>query len=244
MRLMTLIIAMLIFSACHNNTNDNNNNKDNTKEFFITQDSQKPSLTIENRNEEMYKLFFSIGSEISSLSNIPEIEKDAVIVNGKSISKKDIEIEKIQIKYSESNITLKERITVLIKNMVLTSEANRLKIEPSQKDIASYMDNIKISIEHDNGQISGYINGTGITIEEFILTNEKMAYNMYQRRELWKSVKSKKINKQIQKEAEDREISFDVVDKEYYEKYAEELMSKANIQILDEELKIMFANGF
>lgn len=224
-----LLIYIFVLSAC-------TNVQKHTENTEIINESNQNSMASMNFDEtDTYMIYFTIGSRLKSLSNISGINEPVIIVNNKAITRKDIEIERIYIDYLDS-ITLKDRIELLIKNTVLTIEANNLGIEPSQENIMAYMENIKKAMNYDDGQISGYMDGMGITEEEHIASNENIAYNMYQREALWQKVKQPLENK-IVKEAKKRNVSLTEVEREYYEKYVDDLVENADIKFLDNEIK-------
>lgn len=238
MRLLVflLFINVFVFSAC-SNVQKHTENLD-----IINKDNQYSVETVDFNDVDIYEIYFTIGSKLRSLSDIPGIDDPVMLINENAITKKDVESEKIYIEYLHS-ITLKERIELLIKNMVLTIEARKLGIEPVQEDIINHMENIKKANDYDDGQISGYIDGMGITKEEYLDVNEELAYNMYQRQALWQTVK-KSMENEITRESKKRGLPISDVEKEYYEKYVDVLLEGADVEILDAEIKKFFCDEF
>ena len=238
MRLLVflLFINVFVFSAC-SNVQKHTENSD-----IINKDNQYSVETVDFNDVDIYEVYFTIGSKLRLLSDIPGIDDPVMLINGNAITKRDVESEKIYIEYLHS-ITLKERIELLIKNMVLTIEASKLGIEPVQEDIINHMENIKKANDYDVGQISGYIDGMGITKEEYLDVNEELAYNMYQRQALWQTVK-KSMENEITRESKKRGLPISDVEKEYYEKYVDSLLESADVEILDAEIKKLFCDEF
>ena len=81
------------------------------------------------------------------------------------------------------------------------------------------------------------IDGEGIDEDEYFKNNiEVAAYGIYQREALWETVKKSK-EEDFKKEAEKRNVDIYSVEKEYYDLWVDELVEKAEIKILDMELR-------
>lgn len=194
--------------------------------------------------EERKQIFFSMGQEIKMISEIPGIDDTAILVNGNVITRKDIEKERIESKYSDSE-SFEMRINSLVREEVVIAEAVRLGIQPTQETIDMYVEQTKqvIDAETDTSTIiQAYINGMGITQEEYIEMAKKEKYKEEQRIMLWDMVRPEEAIKS--KVGSEKEVSTGEIDKKYYEKYVDELMEKADIEILDPELKSFFPDGF
>ena len=235
--LSTLIcICSFMLNSCGNT----NNQLDRINTYNTNYESSHLSdYNIVDVDEvDMYQLFYDYGTKIKMLSENQNIDDTVIIINERIITRKDIEIEKLNVTYLK-NGSLKERVRMLIQNTVLTAEANRLGIQPSDDKIMSYMKNIENAMDNDDGQIGGYLDGANISKEEYISTNRELAYNMYQREALWSKIKES-MNTQIGSESDKRGVSFDEIEKEYYNRYVDELINNANIKFLDTEIESIF----
>ncbi len=176
-----------------------------------------------NNDEELNDLWFSVGLKYKELSSVPGIDDPVIIVNGLNITRKTIEYQKA-LQMLPNSKPLKDEIVSIVRQKVVQSEAIKRGIKPSQESIDEYlkgeMDALKEEIPGTETILS-YIKGMGITIEEYIETQEELAYSMYQRSELWLSV-------------EDTQESHD--------KFVDSLVEKAEIEILDPEIKSLFSH--
>lgn len=161
-----------------------------------------------------------LGQKIKALSDDPEMNKVVIIVDGYEITKKDVEAERINSTMTNSG-TFEERVEELIRVTVLNAEAERLGILPSQDRIDNYLAQVKTGLEEGkNDFFVGYIEGMGITQDEYFKNIEDVTYKIFQREALWNQVspEGKYGN---------------------YDDYSKYLVDKADIQILDPELKKM-----
>ena len=170
------------------------------------------------------ELWYSIGARIKGISMIQGIDDPAILVNGYSITKKEIETQKI-LKDAPNSSSLKENINLMIRAKVVWAEAIRLGIQPSQDRINAYVEQSKEGLgEGTPEMILSYIEGMGITQEEYLAMLEKAAYEMFQKEALWTFVESSQKDKD-------------------YERYVDGLVKKANIEILDPDIKKLLSHN-
>ena len=128
----------------------------------------------------------------------------------------------------------------IIQNEVLRQQAVELGIEPSMDEIEA---DVKWKIEilqSEQNDVSEYVNGclvgSGMTMEEYADKQIEEAYLSKQREELWRVIIANE-GEEIEKEAVERKVSVQEAEKEYFEKYVENLVSKADIEYLDDNLE-------
>ena len=164
--------------------------------------------------------WLSLGAEIRELNSISGMDEPVILVNGYPITKKEIETQKIYSKYLGKE-TLKESIDSLIRARVAKTEAMRLDIQPSREKIDAYLKQVDETLKNKavgTETIFAYMEGAGITQEEYLSTLEETSYDMFQREALWESVKASQNDKD-------------------YEQYMDELVCNAEIEILDPEVE-------
>lgn len=160
-------------------------------------------------------------------TDIPaDVNDMAFSINGYYVSKEYIsQIEKI----SGKNLD-KENFDELIGWAVMNAEAVKLGIEPDSKELEFQMDALqKVLINNkSDGELSEtnqwllqHIETINVSIDEYISYYNKMTYDSLQRKALWEYI--------------EKNTSWDD-----YGKYRENLLSNADIQIYDSELKAMF----
>ena len=185
-----------------------------------------------NSNEEDYigltekeakEIGISVGMKNKELlSSVSDVDEPAILVNGIAITNRTICYQKAMQLYPGIG-TLKDNIVSIVRTKVVQSEAIKKNIEPSQKDIDAYLqEELKTFKEGTTFGLDfevGYIEGMGITIEEYIESRKQMIYDMYQRNQFWASVQPIEKNK---------------------EEYIDDLVKKAEIEILDPEIKQLF----
>lgn len=161
-----------------------------------------------------------IGEEIRKLDDISGIDETALIVNGQSITKKEIEIQKIYTKNLEDK-TLNDYIKSIIRDKVIKAEAIRLGIEPLQESIDVYLNHVDMALEEKavgTETVFALIEGMKISKKEYLALQKKVAYDMYQREALQKAVESTQQEKN-------------------YEEYIDTLVENATITVLDSEME-------
>ena len=208
---------------------DNNINKIN-EESSIIEDSHSIDISIQKERA------FRLGKKIKELDNIQGINDTVILVNGCAITKKDVEKKKIHGEFSNS-FSLKNGIEELIQEKAIETEAIRLEIEPSKDEINNYLEMVRSSIESNPNSVeiqNAYLEGRGITREEYFKELEKVEYKNFQHTALWEAVKPKE---KIQSEATERNIDVNDVDSEYHAKYISDLVDKSQISIFDSEIK-------
>lgn len=136
-----------------------------------------------NNSGDEVEIIKSIYRKIIDLSKRDGINDVIITVNGYDITRMDFEAQKISQK-TDSPEQEKEILYSLIKKRVLTSEAERLKIEPMQSSINDYMEQTKIILEEGGRDIEAlqmYIDASYSSTEEYLIELEKSAYYMFQR---------------------------------------------------------------
>lgn len=170
------------------------------------------------------EIMFSIGVKTKELSNIPEIDDPAILVNGQPITKREIETQRI-MDNARKTIPLKKSIDVLIRVKALQIEAEWLGIEPAQDRIDTYLEDIKSAF--DSGEDVGnevvfeYMKGLEMTEEEFLAEQKKAAYKLFRQAALWESVEPSKKYKDIKE-------------------YGNKLVEKAKIEFLDPDIENLY----
>jgi len=183
------------------------------------------------------------------LAENPELDTVAMIVDGDEISKREIEQSKLAALTRVNNEVVeidlhqeeKREIIELVRNAVVNAEAKRKGIQPKQEDIDQYINEQRemFNIPESNTVINLYIKASGLTEEEYWNNMGKAKYISMQRSMLYESVMTP-LEEDINIEAGERGAIVADVRTEYWEKYIDELVSKAEIEILDPELKALF----
>ena len=112
---------------------------------------------------------FRLGRKLKELENVQGINDTVILVNGCAITKKDVEKKKIHGEFSDSS-SIKNGIEELIQEKAVSTEASRLRIEPSKDEINNYLEMVWNSIESNPNSVeiqSAYLEGRGITEEEY-----------------------------------------------------------------------------
>ena len=211
---ISMLILMSSFSGCvHKETMsmDTDSEGDNS-EINIFEQEQNVKNDIES--------WLFIGLKVRELDSRPGMNEPVILVDGYSIIKKEIEIQKI---YSEclNNATIKENIVSLIREKAIKAEATRLGVQPPREKIEAYLEQVKRSLNEKTigtETILAYMEGLEITQEEYLSMLEETAYDMYQREELRILLES------LHKEKD-------------YEEYVNEIVKRAKIEILDADIE-------
>ena len=180
-------------------------------------------------NEENW---YYMGRRYRELSDIPGIDDPVILVNELPVTRRMIESQKIQGDFSES-FSLRESIELLIRMKVIQSEANRRGVHPSQDDINTFWKYERKSLEDGSNEMTlAYIKGTGETIDEYILATEEGTYAIMQGLSFFEFII----------ELYDDEIRAEEIRgiHGFYERYIDELVANADIEILDPEIKELF----
>jgi len=176
--------------------------------------SEVPQKTTDS--ETLAKTMLSIGKRIKQLSDVEGIDEPVIFINEFFVTKREYETEKIL--NDVRNLSLKEAIDSLIKTNIIKSETTRLGIVPSYEGINNYLESIKEDMESNvqgTETFFALMEGLGLTLDEFLIEQEKMAYDMFLMVALREHVEQMNKN---------------------YEKYIDELVKKADIRILDDEI--------
>lgn len=200
-----------------------------------------PGIDLENvlTEEDVYKQSFDFWSQIKDLQNTEGLDDVIISINGENITELDIEIEKITAKQMSSS--LKDRVQVLMNNIILTQEAMRQDIEPKDTDVEAFMKDTKEALLYDDGQFAGHLDAMGITEEKYIEESRLQAYKMCQRTALWDKIK-KSMGKEISQYAKKQKITIHEAENHYYKNYVEDLLKHAEITFFDQEIKELMLN--
>lgn len=218
--ILAAVIGILSLTSCSGQESRNS-------DFMSTAIQEDNSNTDDfaSYDEETQKeLWYSVGVKCKELSTVPGIDDPVILVNGLQITKRTVEFQKA-LQILPNSKPLKDEIISIVRSKVVQSEAIKRGIQPSQESIDAYLEqNLDVLKNEASGSapILAYIEGMGMTIEEYMETQEELAYNMYQRSALWLSVKATQ---------------------ESYDKFVDELVEKADIEILDSEIKSLFPNN-
>ena len=186
----------------------------------------------------------SLGIKYKELSTIPQMEDPAILVNGQAITKKSIEFAKAQVniqitKFKNDFQTLfKREVILMVRANMVKQEAIRKGIKPSKDLIDGHLEEQKDFLG-TNAAMRGYLEGRGMTEEEYLAEIKESANVTFQRVALRESVMASQADK-IQSEAEERDVALSEVETEYWEKYVDKLIMKAKIEILEPEIKKLF----
>lgn len=215
--LLNIILFIFLYTGCSNKIQ--NKLKENSKNTSHS----KLEKHREKSGEFSVDDFKDIGSETKKLSEIDDINNVIIKVNNQEITKKELETLKILNKAENSDST-KEIVNSIITTAALKSEATKLEIKPSQEKIDNYVKQSRDIIENSSDELEpilAYIEGAGITKEEYMIILEETAYDMFQRDALREYVE--KLNKY-----------------DSFEKYTEQLVKKAKITFYDTEIEKMY----
>jgi len=182
--------------------------------------------------------WFYMGRRHSELDAIPGIDEPVIWVNGLPITRRTIEVQKINNIFEYPNtLSLEESIELFIRIKVVQSEAVRRGIHPPPDRVNFDLEHERKRIEEEpNGLTLAYIVGRGITIDEYILMNIESSYAQIQVDYFWRSI-IELYDNEIQAEAiiQNRDPYF--VAFEFRDRYIDELVENADIEILDPEIR-------
>ena len=171
------------------------------------------------------KINILIEKKLEEVESIEHLDTAVILVNGYAITKKDFEIEK---KHSNNDEELKKRIMNEVREAVVLSEATRLGIEPKKEELLTYLERTKkeLTEEENSKMVNEYLDKMGFTKESYFEFLDEQEYKNFQRIAWWESVKPQE---QILLEAKRKKADVDDISAEYYEKYVDELLKKAEI---------------
>lgn len=216
--LIIYISIIICISACSFNESPADTDEKTKNPAADLSESEDDINDLSNAADE--NIWFLVGAEIKKLDNVPGIDEPAIIVNGHNITKKEIEIQKIYSEYIQ-NETLKDAVNSMIRMAAVQSEAIRLDVKPQKEKVETYLKQTNDSL---NKKINGtetifyYMQGLGISQEEYIDMLEETAYDMFQREALWNMVQP--LNKE-----------------KTYDQYIDEIVERAKIKIIDPEIE-------
>lgn len=213
--LVVIIIGISMVSCAENKSSDKvqNANVNNVCISSLTDDTS--SVFENNRNLAL--------EEIRSLSSMPNIDEVVIIVNEYGIPRIQIELARINNKYTLSNPkSEKDIIANAIRGKVVASEADKLRITPNQKSIDEYINFVKDMLHNDMAggmEIKEHINALGVTEEEYLKQQADNIYFVYQNEEFRKYIEAKNID---------------------YDKYVDDLVGEADIQFNDKDIERIY----
>ena len=213
----------------------------------FTEEEQQDSLNA------MAKEFIKYSS-IKNLSHIPEIDNAAVLVNGEPITTREIKTQNLLVNGLNGKEPLDEIITQMIRRKITMQEAIRLELKPNQQIIDNHMEIFKQMLHYPTDptdsnysqllimaiSFKAQIEWLGITEAEFLSMEEKNTFESNLGGELM-TVVSDLNSDLIVTEAEKRGIPPADVTKEFFERYVDDLVARANIKILDPEIEAILS---
>ena len=230
---LLLVSGIIFISGC----NDQNKNLDNRADI-VNEEESVNYWDSDNENTLLNEKMLEMSQKLRALNSDKTMDKVVITVNGIAISKREIEAAKVFAEYSGPDaLTVKERIEKTIKDRVLDSEAERIGITVSQKEIDEQIDSYKEY--YKNGfpkDIEAVIEGMGMTEDEYYSFLSGSILKKIKRNRLWIKFRDENEAK-IQEEAEKRDLSAGEIENEYKDKFETELVEKADIIILDDEVK-------
>ena len=216
-RLKKLSVISVVLIFCFSGCSYKKTVERNEIEMYESNEEVSTQKPIEITNTDAWT---KIGEEIRKLDDISGIDETVIIVNGQSITKKEIETQKIYAK-NLGDKTLNDYIKSIIRDKVIKAEAIRLDIEPLQESIDVYLNHVDVVLEEKavgTETVFALMEGMKISKKEYLALQEKVAYDMYQREALWKAVELTQEEKN-------------------YEEYIDTLVGNATITVLDSEME-------
>lgn len=232
-----IIVAIIIFSGC----NKTGYSKDYVLEYNRGNGQEQATvigMMSDDSLENTYEIMFEYGSKHEAIENSKDRNEVVITVNGLPIYKSTIEMVKVD-KEIFGGDSIKEKIDQVIINKILESEAKRLGIKCTKKDIAKSLEALKMQYSYGSNikYIQGYLDARNMSVDEyidqcggnFIATGTRVKL-----RSQYLSSISTEVEK-VKKTSKNQ----DNVENEYWEKYKEELVKKAEIKVLDEDVMKM-----
>lgn len=216
-RLKKLSVISVVLIFCFSGCSYKKTVERNEIEMYESNEEVSTQKPIEITNTDAWT---KIGEEIRKLDDISGIDETVIMVNGQSITKKEIETQKIYAK-NLGDKTLNDYIKSIIRDKVIKAEAIRLDIEPLQESIDVYLNHVDMVLEEKavgTETVFALMEGMKISKKEYLALQEKVAYDMYQREALWKAVELTQEEKN-------------------YEEYIDTLVGNATITVLDSEME-------
>lgn len=211
--------------------------------------SDTEEINMENGEEESnyeveanIELLSLMAPRLKALNNDETLDEAAIIIDGQTITRRIVETEKVYAEFldqEEYAIALKQRLEKTIEDKVLDIEAGRLNIEVPKGEVDDYINHIKESFALAPEMSDYLIEGAGMTEDEYYNSLEDTTYHKARRSQLLLQYVADH-EEEIQSEANRRNVSYQEVADEYKEKYKSELVKKADIIILDDEVKKLF----
>ena len=191
--LSVLLVTGIIFSSgCRKQENTNVDfmssaiqENGNENEYIELKEAREIGVSVGLKNREL-------------LSTTSELDEPALLVNGIAITNRTIAYQKAMQLYPGMR-ALKEEIISIVRLKVVQSEAIKRKIRPSQEEVNAYlqqeMNNLKNGMFGLDFEL-GYVEGMGITIEEYVDSRKQLVYDMLQREKYWLSVQPMKNSRE------------------------------------------------
>lgn len=221
-RIISFVVITMLFisSGC----SENNPNKTNGDTLRSENEYDFENMVVSNdvkSNQHSIDEYEKIQREIANILNSESMDEVIIIVNGVEITREDFETQKMLSIYNYGTFSIKEIVYSLIKPLVINTEAERLNLKTSQDRVNQYMEGVRLALTEDKETkefIDAYVNGRGITLEDYLKEQEEMAYQMFQREALYDYIEDATKNADI-------------------DEYIYNLLKYANIQINDSEIK-------
>jgi len=183
-------------------------------------------LEFERQREIDLAVSFKLGVRMAELSLVSGLDVPAVLVDGEVITKREVEAQRVAIEVRDTSVSLKEGVGALIAMSVLRVEAARLGIEPSYR-MRLYLEQAREGLETDGSGVElilAYIEGAEMTHEEFWEGFERETYNRFLRGAFIDYLEEAAPGVSL-------------------ERYVDRLVARAEIEILDPELKELFPHS-
>lgn len=225
-KLIFLVLAMACcLFACENSIqSDNSVFVLNTIENHELTDEEIEKMIDEYDKVDRVAAMESVGRQLKeSLKGIENPDEAVITVNDIPITIKTLELQKAMATAPGAG-SLKDELIKIVRQKAVVAEATRLGIEPSEDSINQYFETIEKALDEGASGtelMMAYINGLGITVEEYLEEQRDGVYYTYQI-EAFRETLDKDVN---------------------YEDYVNELIRKADIVILDDEVRELIEDG-
>ena len=238
---LLLVIGLVFFSGCTTQTTDATDDKMHDESIPELWDESFVGLWDRASEEERWAFLsererdFRTSKAIRELDNIPGIDNPAILINGLPVARREVEVRNIHINFPFGTEQLSEIVRPIIRDEVALQEAIRLGLEVSQDSLERRISAFKQNLESIKEILEKRIEGLGVTEEEYLAEQEKRIYNDILIFELSVYVRNTKADA-ISAEADRRDVLFVVVAQEFFERYVDDLVDQATIDILDPEI--------
>lgn len=152
-------------------------------------------------------------------------------INGESISSTSFQTYKSLMKQSNSSITDEEIQEKYIRQRIIFQEAEKQGYSASEQEINDYVE-AQFSVLNDYPEayqiIEDYVDGLGITMEEYKERSKEVAEQAIISTKLKKAMESEYLSRNTYSARENTAAEAE----KYYEDYIDEQVSKADVEIL------------